>query len=85
MFTLDQTDAVINLSVRYGAYITAVHADDAVGIVVWGEMLAKAQQDTGVTLISSTAIERMVRVHRPACDAIVAATNDPLCAAIVAA
>ena len=57
--TVTQKDAR-DLAVRYNAYLEAIYNWDRVGIRVWGEALKLSQAATGITLTSSSLIDRCI-------------------------
>lgn len=59
-FTKAQKEAARELAVRYNAFGNACHADDANGIVVWGELLLETQEATGVEVADPVTTRRMI-------------------------
>lgn len=47
-----------SLAIAYSSYTRACIEDDLDGRLVWGEMLAAAQDRTGIVLISRSLIDR---------------------------
>lgn len=48
------------LAVSYAAWCEAVQSDDDLGVVVYGEMLLKIQNETGVVMRREYHIKRLI-------------------------
>ena len=52
------------LAITYHAYMKAIHADYALGIVVWGPALIEAQEKTGVAMLDADLIRENIGFAR---------------------
>jgi len=52
------------LAVRYSAFIEAMRTADDLGMVIWGDMLNKSQDETGIALMDAENTSRMVGYAR---------------------